>query len=95
MAGASVSQQQGTSFKAEIGLDKLPPWLSTQNSACGTADTGDGGSIPGSGRSPVGGHSNPFQYSCLENPMNTGAWRAAVCGVAELDVTEEPEHTQA
>ena len=33
-----------------------------------------GGSIPGSGRSPGGGHGNPLQYACLENPMDRGAW---------------------
>ena len=37
---------------------------------------GDTGSIPGLGRSPGGGHSNPFQYSCLENPMDTGVWQS-------------------
>ena len=41
------------------------------------------GSIPGSGKSPGGGNSNPLQYSCLGNPMDTGAWRATVHGVAE------------
>ena len=41
-------------------------------------DAGDAGSIPGSGRSPGGGHGNLLQYSCLENPMNRGAWWAAV-----------------
>ena len=41
------------------------------------------GSIPGSGRSPGGGHGNPLQYSCLENPMDGGAWKAAVHGVTE------------
>ena len=40
------------------------------------------GSILGLGRSPGGGHGNPLQYSCLENPMDRGAWRAPVCGVA-------------
>ena len=40
-------------------------------------------SIPGSGRSPGGGHGNPLQYSCLENPMDRGAWWATVHGVAE------------
>ena len=44
-------------------------------------DIRDTGSIPGSGRSPEAGHSNPLQYSCLENPMDRGAWRAAVHGV--------------
>ena len=42
----------------------------------------DEGSIPVSGRSPAGGHGNPFQYSCLENPMDTGAWRAMVHRIA-------------
>ena len=44
---------------------------------------GDPGSIPGLGRSPGGGHGNPLQYSCLENPMDRGAWRATVHGVAK------------
>ena len=50
------------------------------------ADAGDArdiGSIPGSGRSPGGGNGNPLQYSCLENPMDRGAWRAAVHGVTK------------
>ena len=41
------------------------------------------GLIPGSGRSPRGGHGNPLQYSCLESPMDRGAWWATVCGVAQ------------
>ena len=45
--------------------------------ACLSGDTGDAGSTPGLGRSPGGGHGNPLQYSCLENPMNKGSWRAA------------------
>ena len=47
------------------------------------ASPGDVGSSSGLGRSPGGGHDNPFQYFCLENPMDRGAWRAAVHGVAE------------
>ena len=43
----------------------LPRWLSSKESAC---RVGDMGSVPGSGRSPGGGHGNPLQYSCLENP---------------------------
>ena len=39
--------------------------------------------IPRSGRSPGGGHGNPLQYSCLENPMDRGAWRATVYRVAK------------
>ena len=44
---------------------------------------GDPGLIPRSGRPPGGGHSNPLQYSCLENPMDRGAWWATVHGVAQ------------
>ena len=47
------------------------------------ASEGDADSIPGSGRSPGRGHGNPLQYSCLENPMDSGAWQATVHGVAK------------
>ena len=47
------------------------------------ANAGDGGFIPTSGRSPRGGNCNPFQYACLENPMDRGAWRVTVYGVAK------------
>ena len=46
-------------------------------------DTGDLGSVSGSGRSSGGGHSNALQYSCLENPMDRGAWQPTVHGVAK------------
>ena len=46
-------------------------------------DAGDSGLIPGSGRVPQRRHGNPLQYSCLGNPMDRGAWRAAVHGVAK------------
>ena len=46
-------------------------------------NVGDLGSIPGLGRSPGEGNSNPLQYSCLENPMDGGAWWATVHGVAK------------
>ena len=48
-------------------------------------DIRDLGLIPGFGKCPGGGHSNQLQYSCLENPMNRGAWQAVVI---KLDVTE-------
>ena len=53
------------------------------------ANAGDTGSIPGSERSPGIGNGNPLQYSCLGYPMDRGAWRATVHGVAkELDTTK-------
>ena len=46
-------------------------------------DASDLSSIPGSGRAPEGGHGSPFQHSCLENPVDRGAWRATVHRVAK------------
>ena len=46
------------------------------------------GSIPGSGRSPGAGNGSPLQDSCLKNPVDRGAWRAAIPGVAESDATK-------
>ena len=66
----------------------LPGWLSGKESACQCGAAGDKGSIPESGRSLGGGNGNPFQYSCLENPMDRGAWGATVHRVAESDTTE-------
>ena len=53
-----------------------------KETAYSAGDTSGPGSIPGLGRSPGGGHGNPLQYSCLENPMDRGAWRASVHRVA-------------
>ena len=47
------------------------------------ANAGDTSSIPGLGRYPEEGNGNPFHYSCLGNPMDRGAWRATVHGVAK------------
>ena len=54
-----------------------------ENQPANAEDITGVGSIPGPGRSPGGGHDNPLQYPCLENPMERGAWRATVHGVAE------------
>ena len=54
-----------------------------KNLPANTGDTGDSGSILGSGRSPRVEHGNPLQYACLENPMNGGAWWATVHGVTK------------
>ena len=57
-----------------------------KESAC---HAGDQGLIPGSGRSSGGENGSPLQYSCLENPMDRGAWQGTVHGVTELDTTEQ------
>ena len=62
--------------------------------ACNAGDAVDLGSIPGSGRSPGGGHGNPLQDSCLENPMDRGASQTTVHGVAKSDTTEVTEHAR-
>ena len=71
-------------IKCEIETDAytlgIPGSSAGKQSAC---TVGDLGLSPGSGRSPGGGHGNPLQCSCLDSPMDRGAWRATVHGVAE------------
>ena len=57
--------------------------LVVKNPSASARDVRDVGSSPGSGRFPGGGHGNPLQYSCLENPMDRGAWWAIVPRVAK------------
>ena len=57
-------------FKVSLGF---PGGTRGKEPTCQSGDIRDTGLIPGSGRSPGGGHNNPFQYSCLENPMDRGA----------------------
>ena len=54
-----------------------------KNPSSNAGDVRDAGSIPGSGRFLGGGHGDPFQYSCLENPMGRGPWWATVHRVAK------------
>ena len=71
----------------------LKPYLGSLHSQTGfpggpvvknpPANAGDTGSMPGSGRYPVAGNGNSLKYSCLENSMDRGAWRATVHGVAK------------
>ena len=57
--------------------------LVLKNLPAKAGDVRNVGLIPGLGRFPGGGHSNPFQHSCLENPMDIGAWQAMVHRVAK------------
>ena len=72
--------------------DNIPHSSVSKESAC---NAGDPGSIPGLGRSPAEGNGNPLQYSCLENPMDRGAWQAIVHGVTRVrhDLATKPPST--
>ena len=58
----------------------------------GRMNVKDEGSVPGLGRSPGEGSGNPLKYSCLENPMDRGAWWTTVYGGAKSDMTEITSH---
>ena len=78
----SSFRRQNASFASSVYFLGFPGGLSGKESTPNAEDTRDTGSIPGSGGSPGGG-GNPLQYSCLENPMDRGAWRATVYSVAK------------
>ena len=63
-----------------------------KNPSANAGDTRDMGSIPTLGRFPGGGNGNPLQFSCLENPVDKGAWQATVHGIVESDMNEVTEH---
>ena len=88
----NASGKSLTPFKR--GLTWASPGLGGKEFACNARAAGDEGSIPGSGRSPGGGHGNPLQFSCLENPHG---WRSLEgyrpWGQEESDATEVTEHT--
>ena len=69
-----------SSSHARFDLIHKPGGSDSKESAC---NTGDLGLSPGSRRSPGEGNGDPLQYSCLEDPMDRGAWRATVHGVAK------------
>ena len=76
-----------TSFP-DLGLKYHILWdfsgcASGKEPTCQCRDVRDTGSIPGLKRSPGGGYGNPLQYSCLENPMDRGAWQATIHSVAK------------
>ena len=68
---------------------ELSWWLRHKESACKSGGTG---LIPGLGRSPGEGNSNPLQYSCLEHPMDRGVWRAIVHGVTKSRTRLSSKH---
>ena len=82
------SQVQSKLLPSKFMIHEVSKWLfeigdfpggaDGKESACSARDQG---SIPGSGRPPGEGNAYPFQYSCLENPMNRGVWQAIVPGV--------------
>ena len=83
---------RGHSIFKDVAMSRLPWWLSSKESACNGGYTGDMGSIPWLGRFSGGEHRNPLQYSCLENPMDRGAWWAIVHGATkESDMTKRTE----
>ena len=65
-----------------------------KNTPASAGDIRDAGLIPGSGRSLGGGHGNPLQYCCLENPMDRGTWWVKVHGVAKSRTLLKPLSTQ-
>jgi len=67
--------------------------LVVKNPPANEGDVRDAGSILRSGRSPGGGPANLLQYSCLENPMDRGAWQATVHSIRKLDMTEATYYT--
>ena len=75
-----------TTFSLLNVLTGLPRWLSSKEVACSTGDTGDMGLMPGLRRSPGGGHDNPFQNFCLENPLDKEAWWSTVHRVVKSQI---------
>ena len=79
----NVLLQACGSILKSCSIDLLgPPHSSVGKES--TCNAGAPGSIPGLGRSPGEGNSNPLQHSCLENPIDRGAWQATVHGVARV-----------
>ena len=70
-------------MKSELHTGASLVELAVKNPSANAGDVRDVGLIPGSGRSPGRGHGNPLEYSCLENPMDRGAWRVRLHRVAK------------
>ena len=72
-----------------IHMGGLPGGRVEKNLHANARDIGNMDLIPGSGRSPGGRNGNPLQYSCLESPMDRGAWQVTVHGITESDTSEQ------
>ena len=72
-----------------LSLNGFPGGTVVKNPPVNAGDIRDADSIPESGRSSAGGHGSPLQHSCLENPMDSGAWRATGHWVSESQTTTE------
>ena len=87
----------GVWFNASHAFLGFPGGSLVKNPPANGGDAADMGSIPGRGRSPGEGNGTPLQYSCLENPMDRGAWRATVHGVTRVgqDLVSKPPSLRA
>ena len=79
--GSSNNNNDNTSYLMQLCASQVV--LVVKNPPASAGDIRDTGSVPVSRRSPGRGNTNPFQYSCLENPMDKGAWQATVHRVAK------------
>ena len=76
-----IAREAGKTFNPTFSYNRAS--LVAQTVKASVCNAGDPASIPGSGRSLGEGNGSPLQHSCLENPMDGGAWWATVCGVAK------------
>ena len=87
--GRASSESWAVCLRLPACVWKEPSWRGSEDFPGGSDgkasayNAGHPGSVPGSGRSPGEGNGNPLQYSCLENPMDRGAWQATVHGVTK------------
>ena len=86
-------QVRGENTTAVPNVQGFPGGSVVKNPPADAEEAGDADSIPGLGRSPGGGHSNPLGCSCLENPVDRGAWWATVHRVAKNQIQLVTEHT--
>ena len=81
LQGTVLVLEKANSFNKLMPLLGFSGGSDGKESTCNAGDVRDSGSIPELGTSSGGGHGNSLQYSCLENPMDRGAWQATVHGV--------------